>query len=285
MALVTLKTILKDSIAEKYAVGAFNTANHSTAEAILTAGEEANLPLIVSIAETHFRYLKLPEFVNYLKGRIKGLKVPVALHLDHGMSFETVQRALDLGFSSVMIDGSTLPLAENIELTSKVARLASRYGASVEAELGHVRGGEGDLRGGTSADPTAYTDPKQAVRFVAETGVDALAIAIGTVHGPYRGEPNLDFELLRKIRQLVSIPLVLHGGSGLSDEDFRKAVSLGINKVNFFTAFSLAAAEEIKRVVSEKMPVGYQDLTLAAEEKIKEMVLRQLEVFGTKPLK
>ncbi|HHY10865.1 MAG TPA: class II fructose-bisphosphate aldolase [Firmicutes bacterium] len=284
MALVTLKTILKDSIEGKYAVGAFNTTNHSTAEAILAASEEANLPVIISIAETHFRYLNLPEFVRYLKNRIEGVKTPIALHLDHGMSLAAVQRALDLGFSSVMIDGSTLPLRENIELTSQVVQLAARYGASVEAELGHVGGGEGDLRGGTSADPQAYTVPKQAAKFVEETGIDALAIAIGTVHGPYRGEPDLDFELLKEIRSLISIPLVLHGGSGLSEADFRQAVFLGINKINFFTAYALAAAEEIKRVVNDKMPVGYQDLTFAAEKRIKEMVLRQMEIFGTKPL-
>ena len=284
MALVTLKDILRNTRTDRYAVGSFNAANHSMAEAILTVSEESGLPVILSVAEVHFRYLNLPHFVQYLQKRIDGMQTPVALHLDHGLSLESVQRGLDLGFSSVMIDASNLPYRDNVGLTASVVACASGYGASVEAELGMVGGGEGNLEQGTSADPEVYTDPGQAASFVAETGVDALAVAIGTVHGPYKGKPALDLKRLEEIRSLVGVPLVLHGGSGLSDLDFRQAVSSGISKINFFTEASLEAASTIRTLLNKGTPVGYPDLTHAAEARIREIVREQMRIFGTRPL-
>ena len=285
MALVTLEEILRSTRKEKYAVGSFNAANHSMAEAILSVSEELGLPVILGLAEVQFRYVDLERFVPYLRQRIEGMATPVALHLDHGLSLETVYRGLDLGFSSVMIDASSFPYEENVALTRQVVRRARSYGASVEAELGQVGGGEGNLEQGTEADAAGYTDPSQARDFVENTGIDALAVSIGTVHGPFKGKPRLDLERLAEIRSLVEVPLVLHGGSGLSEDDFRRAVACGISKINVFTETSLGAAGALRELLAKGTPLGYPDLTTAAEKRIQDIVRGQLRVFGTPALK
>ncbi|HHT91678.1 MAG: class II fructose-bisphosphate aldolase [Bacillota bacterium] len=285
MALVTLEEILRSTRKEKYAVGSFNAANHSMAEAILSVSEELGLPVILGLAEVQFRYVDLERFVPYLRQRIEGMATPVALHLDHGLSLETVYRGLDLGFSSVMIDASSFPYEENVALTRQVVRRARSYGASVEAELGQVGGGEGNLEQGTEADAAGYTDPSQARDFVENTGIDALAVSIGTVHGPFKGKPRLDLERLAEIRSLVEVPLVLHGGSGLSEDDFRRAVACGISKINVFTETSLGAAGALRELLAKGTPLGYPDLTTAAEKRIRDIVRGQLRVFGTPALK
>jgi fructose-bisphosphate aldolase class II len=284
MALVTLEEILRSTRKEKYAVGSFNAANHSMAEAILSVSEELGLPVILGLAEVQFRYVDLERFVSYLHQRIAGMATPVALHLDHGLSLETVYLGLDLGFSSVMIDASSLPYEENVALTGQVVRRARSYGASVEAELGQVGGGEGDLEQGTDADAAGYTDPGQARDFVESTGIDALAVSIGTVHGRFKGKPRLDLERLAEIRSLVEVPLVLHGGSGLSEDDFRRAVAFGISKINVFTETSLGASEALRELLAKGTPLGYPDLTTAAEERIRDIVRGQLRIFGTRAL-
>ena len=284
MALVTLREMLQDAVLGKYAVGSFNATDYSMAEAILEVSEEKGLPVILSVAEVHFRYLDLEHFIPYVRQRIEKMTTPVVLHLDHGLSLETIQRGLELGFSSVMIDASKLPYEDNVKISGKVVELARKYGASVEAELGQVGGGEGDLTAGTAADPQFYTDPEQAASFVKETGIDALAVAIGTVHGPYKGEPHLELELLQEIRSKVAIPLVLHGGSGLSAEQFQQAIACGINKINFFTECSLAAVEEVRNVLVAGQPVSYPDLIQAAKQRIREVVENQMEIFGTRPI-
>lgn len=285
MPLVNLKKVLSESIEKKYAVGSFNAANCQGVEAILAASEEKGTPVILSIAEVHFRYLDLEYFIPYVKNRICQCSVPVVLHLDHGLSFDTCIKAISMGFSSVMFDGSTLPIEENIEITKKLVEIAHVANVSVEAEIGHVGGGEGNLEEGSEVDRSKFTKPEDAVNFVEKTGVDALAIAVGTVHGPYKGTPEIDNELISKIRNSVSVPLVLHGGSGLSDDDFRNAVKSGISKVNFYTAMSIAAVEKIKKILSGPKKVSFPDLTKAATEKINEVVKHQIEVFRTKPLK
>lgn len=285
MALVTLEEILRSTRKEEYAVGSFNAANHSMAEAILSVSEELGLPVILGLAEVQFRYVDLERFVPYLRQRIEGMATPVALHLDHGLSLETVYRGLDLGFSSVMIDASSFPYEENVALTRQVVRRARSYGASVEAELGQVGGGEGNLEQGTEADAAGYTDPSQARDFVENTGIDALAVSIGTVHGPFKGKPRLDLERLAEIRSLVEVPLVLHGGSGLSEDDFRRAVACGISKINVFTETSLGAAGALRELLAKGTPLGYPDLTTAAEKRIRDIVRGQLRVFGTPALK
>ncbi|NMB21685.1 MAG: class II fructose-bisphosphate aldolase [Firmicutes bacterium] len=281
MAIVSLREVLQDAMVKRYAVGSFNAADHSMAEAILEVSEERNVPVILSVAEVHFRYLNLERFIPYLRQRIETMATPVVLHLDHGLSLDTIVRGLDLGFSSVMIDASSLPYEENVALTSKVVELARGFGASVEAELGHVGGGEGNLTDGTEADPSMFTDPKQAAAFVRATGVDALAVAIGTVHGPYKGDPQLDLDLLKEIRSLVDVPLVLHGGSGLSRGHFQSAIANGITKINYFTEGSLAAVEEVRRVLATGTPIGYPDLIGVAKRRVKEIISEQIEIFGT----
>ncbi|QTL98182.1 ketose-bisphosphate aldolase [Iocasia frigidifontis] len=283
--LVSLKEILARSIEEKYAVGAFNVTNHQMVEAIIEAAESTDVPVIINIAEVHFKYLDLKKFLPYLKNRIEASFVPIALHLDHGLSFETVIKAIRLGFSSVMIDASSLPFEENVALTAKVVEAAHAAGISVEAELGHVAGGEGNLDGGTEVNRDTFTHPEEAKKYVAKTGIDALAVAIGTVHGPYKGQPELDFDLLVKLRKEVDIPLVLHGGSGLNDSDFRKAIELGINKVNFYTQNSIQAVEAIYRQIRDtKGKIGFPELTLTAQSEILKQTKKQIELFGTKSL-
>lgn len=286
MALVNLETVLRHSVAENYAVGSFNVANHSMVDAILQAGEQAGLPMIVSLAETHFKYINLEAFVAYLKLMIDQVSVPVALHLDHGTNLETLHWALDNGFSSVMLDASAEPFADNVKLTYQAVKLAQAYGASVEGELVIVGGSEGDSHAVDLPGATAYTEPEQAITFVEETGIHALAIAIGTVHGLYHGKLDLQFDLLGEIRATVGVPLVLHGGSGLSPEIIEKLVQGGINKVNIFTDNSLAATEQIRRklLANSHANLGYPDLVVLAQEKIKEMVLHYMTVFKTQPL-
>ena len=285
MALVTLKEVLKKAVPEKYAVGSFNAADHSVAEAILEVSENLGLPVILGVAEAHFRYVHLESFVPFLRKRIEGLRTPVVLHLDHGLSLDSIRRGLDVGFSSVMIDASSLPYEENASLTRQVVELAQKYGASVEAELGHVAGGEGDLTDGTEPDPNVYTDPEQASSFVEDTGVHALAVAIGTVHGPYKGTPHLDLDLLAEIRSKVEISLVLHGGSGLSKDDFQNAIAKGINKINFFTECSLEAVQAARAVLATGTPMSYPDLIATTKSRVREVVAKQIQIFGTRPLK
>lgn len=283
--LVSLKEILAKSVEEKYAVGAFNVTNHQMVEAIIEAAESKDVPVIINIAEVHFKYLNLKNFLPYLKNRIEASFVPITLHLDHGLSFETVIKAIGMGFSSVMIDASSLPFEENVALTAKVVEAAHAAGISVEAELGHVAGGEGNLDGGTEVNRNTFTRPEEAKEYIAKTGIDALAVAIGTVHGPYKGQPELDFDLLVKLKKEVDIPLVLHGGSGLDDSDFQKAIELGINKVNFYTQNSIQAVEAVSREIEDKKgKVSFPELTLTAQAEILKQTQKQIEVFGTKPL-
>lgn len=281
MALVTLREILKGSVENRYAVGSFNAANHSMAEAILEASEELGTPVILAVAEVHFRYFDLDRFAAYVRRRIEEVKTPVALHLDHGRSTDVVKRCLDLGFSSVMIDASQQPYEDNVRITDSVVQLARTSGASVKAELGCVGGGEGNYVEGSVANRDDFTNPDLVPDFVARTGVDALAVAIGTVHGPYKGQPVLDLERLQEIRRKTDVPLVLHGGSGLSDEDFRNVVASGINKVNFYTECSLAAAAKVAGLIQSGKPVGYPDLTAAGGREVKRIVMKQIGVFGT----
>ncbi len=285
MALVSLNEVLKESVEKKYAVGAFDAAEHGYVEAILEGAEEKGVPVILMLAEGFFNYTDMDKFVPYVLDRINRSPVPVCLHLDHGSTYEVCLKAIHWGFSSVMIDGSSLPYEENVALVKKVVDVAHPIGVSVEAELGHVGGGEGDLRAGSVVDKSLFTRPDEAKRFVAETGVDALAVAIGTVHGRFRGTPEIDLELLQELRAVLDIPLVLHGGSGLTDEDFKNVTANGINKVNFFTGISLASVDAIKKVMEDSEGyLHYQDIVKAGLDAAKEVVMRQIEVFGTEPL-
>lgn len=245
MALLNLKSILEVANQHKFAVGAFNAIDSNFIDAVFAAAKANQSPVIINVAEVHLKYIDLESTSEYIKAKARLSGVPVCLNLDHGLTFNTVERAIKCGFSSVMFDGSSLSYADNIAQTRKVVELCRNYGISVEGELGAVGGDEGGSLE-SSADVALYTNVEQAVEFVHETGIDALAVAIGNTHGKYKGVPKLDFDRLEQIHKVVSVPLVLHGGSGLSVEDFHKTIQRGICKINFFTGMSQAALQSVK---------------------------------------
>ena len=284
MSLITLKEILSGSIEERRAVGGFVTFDYSSTEAIIKAAETANGKAIVMIpwglvAERDNR----EQYLRNTRAMLEESSAPFALHLDHGASFEECMLAIHSGFSSVMYDGSSLPFRENIENTIKVVEAAHACGVSVEAEIGHVGGAEGGalIKEGLSADSSLYTTVEEAVTFAEATGVDALAVAVGTVHGIIKGEPRIDLKRLSDIRNAVKIPLVLHGGSGLDDDTFRSTVENGINKINYFTEMSLTASEAVKEYVrkSGSSPVHMMDITSYAYGELEKLIEKQIRVF------
>lgn len=280
--LATLNDVLIPARKGKYAVGLFNAVNLELARGILEAAELTGSPVIVGTAEVLFPYGPLEEVSYYLIPMAKKAKVPVVVHLDHGLRKETCLKALQLGFSSIMYDCSTDPYDVNVEKVREMAEIAHSYGATIEAELGHVGDNEGSAEGSYHmADPSKfYTDPKQAKDFVEKTGVDALAIAVGTAHGAYKLPPKLDFKRIEEIARTIDIPLVLHGGSGLSDNDFKKAIEKGISKVNIFTDINIAAVEA-EFSAFDSMTKGVIDLIPAAVNAVKNAVIRKLELFGS----
>ena len=272
--LVNLNDVLTP--AGGYAVGLFNTVNLEMARGVLAAAEEQNAPVIIGTAEVLLPYGPLEELSWLLLPMARRAKVPVVVHLDHGLHYETCRRALELGFTSVMYDCSTDPYEENVRKVREMVELAHSYGATEEAELGHV----GDNPGEDSApvSPEAcYTSPEEARDFVEKTGVDALAVAVGTAHGAYRFPPKLDFDRISRIAQAVHVPLVLHGGSGLSDDDFREAVRRGIAKVNIFTDINVAGAQAARQ--NDRSGCGLTDLIPGEVEAMKEAVLTKLRLF------
>ena len=237
MALVTAKDLLTPRVPGR-AVGAFNVHNMEDVQAVVWAAEEMGTPVIVMASESALKYAGVPYIARLVQTAAEQVSVPIALQLDHGHSLEIVKACIQWGFTSVMIDGSRLPFAENVALTRSVVELAHAHGVSVEAELGRVGGKEDDLE---VADRDAYlTDPGQAVEFVEQTGIDILAPAVGTAHGLYKGEPRLDFARLREIAARVDVPLVLHGGSVLPAETVRETIRCGIAKVNIGTDLKYA---------------------------------------------
>ncbi|WP_122643056.1 class II fructose-bisphosphate aldolase [Luxibacter massiliensis] len=277
MPLVNLRTILKGCVEKHTAVGAFDVLDHTFAEAAIEAAQETNTPIIIMVGD--FEGPDYDNFYPYLTQRLKRASVPVCLHFDHGESFERCMLAIRRGCTSVMIDGSALPFEENVALTKKVVEAAHACGVDVEGELGCIGSGAGTIEGGQEG---SYTDPQLALEFVRLTGVDALAVGIGTVHGVYRGEPKLDFPRLEEIRKLVDIPLVLHGGSGLSTEDFRQAIRSGINKINAFTGLSIAVADAVRRKANEAGPgINVVPLIQAATQTGIQEIKRHIKIFQT----
>ena len=280
--LVNMNEVLKPAQQGKYAIGLFNAVNLELARGIIAAAEQSRSPVIMGTAEVLLPYGPLEEVSYYLIPMAKKANVPVVVHLDHGLNKETCIKALDLGFSSIMYDCSTDPYEVNVEKVREMAEIAHSYGATIEGELGHVGDNEGSAEGSSHlADPSKYfTDPKLAKDFVEKTKVDALAIAVGNAHGAYKLPPKLDFARIEKIRKTIDVPLVLHGGSGLTDNDFRKAIELGISKVNIFTDINIAAVKaEFRQFTS--MDKGVIDLIPAAVEAIKQEVLKKLELFSS----
>ena len=282
MALISLADGLKHARANGYALGAFNVLDSHFLRALFAAARQENSPFIINIAEVHFKYVSLDSLVEAVKFEAARHDIPVVLNLDHGLHFEAVVRALRLGFSSVMFDGSTLEYEENILQTREVVKMCHAVGVSVEAELGAVGGDEGGALYG-HADESLFTDPMMARDFVDRTGIDALAVAIGNAHGKYKGEPVLDLPRLDALRQQAAIPLVLHGGSGISNDDFKRAIELGIHKINFYTGMSQAALSAVETRIANRQPLydEFAELLLAIEEAITDTVSEQMRIFGS----
>ena len=288
--LVTMKQILEEAKKGRYAVGAFNAPNLETVQAVIEAAEELNVPVILQHAELHEDLIPLEEIGPIMLDYARRASVPVCVHLDHGSSYDVLLKAMKMGFTSVMIDASTLPYEENVAITKEICKAAHALDVSVEAELGAMFNSEiGSGREAMTAETvedtnSMYTDPKMAKDFVEKTGVDALAIAFGTVHGVYTVKPVLDLDRVSLIMDAVNIPLVMHGGSGVSDEDTRAAINNGITKINYYTYGTMAGANYVRNYLSTKgadEKIFYHDIINEAKKGIKEDVKKAMTVFAT----
>lgn len=276
MALVKMKDLLKRAEEKNIGCGAFSVGNMEMVKGAIRAAEELNTPIILQIAEVRLKNSPLHLMGPMMVQAAKEAKVDVAVHLDHGLTFETVDKALELGFTSVMLDASTLPFEENIAKVKTVVEKARKYGATVEAELGLV-GGSVD---GSCDHGIRCTDPDDAVVYARETGIDALAVAIGNAHGNYPVAPTLAFDVLEKIHEKVDIPLVLHGGSGITDKDFQRAISLGIRKVNIATASFNSLTAHVEKYMASTDKHNFFDLNEAMVQGTYENVKRHILVFN-----
>ncbi|MBQ8305350.1 MAG: class II fructose-bisphosphate aldolase [Blautia sp.] len=276
--LVNMKDILEDARTNQYAIGYFNAVNVEMARAVIETAEELHAPVIVGTAEVLLPAMPLELVAAYLIPMAKKASVPVAVHYDHGLTFDKCMEALKLGFTSIMYDCSTASYEENLSGVAEMVRICHAMGATVEGELGHVGDNEGE---GKLAKPSDYfTDPEQALDFVDKTGIDALAVAVGNAHGDYRFPPKLDFDRISRISKLTDLPLVLHGGSGLSDDDFREAARRGICKVNIFTDLDKAGRAGIDRGI-EAGAHTLMNLIPYEIEAMKEVVRNKIKLFGS----
>lgn len=273
--LVTLNDVLPKARDGHYAVGLFNTTDTDMLQAVIEAAEETRSPVIIGTAEVLLPYGELQLIAPAILARAKAASVPVVMHYDHGLTFDRCIEALKLGFSSIMFDGSIHEYSENIAQTREIVKIAHSFGASVEGEIGHVGNADSD----DGDDSALYTTPKQALDYIADTGVDALAIAIGTAHGAYKKKPKLDFVRLQEIRQATETPLVLHGGSGLTDLDFKTAIKDGIAKMNIFTDLCLAGERAMKKCSEEG--IGYLAARNCKVEEIKKEVIKKMTLFDS----
>ena len=273
--LVNLNEVLKKAQKGKYAVGLFNTTDTDMLQAVIEAAEESNSPVILGTAEVLLPYGELKLIAPSVIAAAKRAKVPVVVHYDHGLTFDRCIEALKLGFSSIMFDGSAKPYEQNIAETREMVKIAHAFGATVEGEIGHV--GEAAKEDNLLTD--MYTTPEEAKAYLDATGVDALAVAIGSAHGVYKKKPMLNIERLKEISSAVKVPLVLHGGSGLSDDDFKNTIRNGIAKVNIFTDLCLAGERAMKDGLEKKL--GYLETRNLKVEYIKEVVKHKMSLFGS----
>lgn len=281
--LIPLKEMMQAARAGRYAVGAFNCLSLENVSGAIAAAERLHSPIILQLAEVQFADAPPELMAPLLLQAARRASIPVTVHLDHGQSLETCVKALMLGFNSVMFDGAALPFAQNVETTSRVVQIARAAGADIEAELGRVGdtgfgGGEGT---GTASDDDPYTDPEEAAQFVAQTGIDALAIAIGNRHGRYRSTPQLSIDRLQQIARHTDLPLVLHGGSGTSEADFRACAANGICKINVATAMQMAVAERIRAYVAATPDPDYMTMKRLAVEASHDCVAAHIELFSS----
>lgn len=278
--LVSGREILEDAHKNNYAVGAFNVNNMEIVQAIIEAAEETNSPVILQASQGGIKYAGVEYIAELGKIAARNATVPVAVHLDHGTDFDQVMLCIRHGFSSVMIDGSRFDLEENIAITKKVIEVAHAVGVSVEAELGKIGGTEDNIT--VDERDATFTSPEEAKRFVEETNVDSLAIAVGTAHGPYKGEPKIDFDRIKTIKELVNIPLVLHGSSGVPAASIEKAVSAGINKINIDTDLRIAFTDAVKDFIRENPDsIDPRKILGPAKEAMKQVIIEKMHLFGS----
>lgn len=276
--LVNLNDILPKAQKEHYAVGLFNTTDTDMLEAAIAAAEELRAPIIIGTAEVLLPHGELKLIAPSIIAAAKRATVPVVVHYDHGLTFDRCIEALQLGFSSIMFDGSTGDYETNLKETAEIVKIAHSMGASVEGEIGHIGANDGSAEGDGAGDHSIYTEPAEAKAYAEATGVDALAIAIGTAHGAYKSKPKLDIGRLAEIRKSIDTPLVLHGGSGLSDDDFKNTIKEGIAKVNIFTDLCLAGAEAMKQGLEKGL--DYLAIRNLKVELIKQAVMKKMKLFG-----
>ena len=283
--LVNLKEILALAESKGIAVGAFNAAGLECIEAIFAAAEALDMPFVLMFAQLHEPWMHLKTIGPIMVDVAKKSPVPVCVMLDHGEDLDYLKQALDLGFTAIMYDGSTLPYEENVENTKQAVALARQYGASVEAELGSMgrrEYGAGN-HSGDEDETKIYTDPQLAKAFVEATGVDALACSFGTTHGIFLKAPKLDFDVVRNVRKLTNIPIVMHGASGVSTEDLHRSIDAGVSKINYYTYMDKAggaAAAAALREIPEGRPIFFSTLMRAGREAMREDVLKAMKVFA-----
>lgn len=280
MPLVSMNEMLQKAKAGKYAVGQFNVNNLEFLQAIMEASEEENSPVILGISEGAMKYMGLDYTVAMVKAAAEKSDLPIALHLDHGSSFEVAMKVIRAGFSSVMFDGSHYSYEENVIITKKVVDTAHAMGVSVEGELGTIGGTEDELS--VDEESARLANPQEAIRFYKETNVDALAIAVGSAHGLYKGEPKLHYDIIEAVSNEIDIPLVLHGGSGIPDESIRKSISFGIGKINVNTENQVAFTNKIREILAKDQNVYDPRKYIGpAREEIKKTVRGKIQLFGS----
>ena len=279
MALVTSKELMLDAQKNHYAIGAFNVENMEMVQAVIAAAEELRSPVILQTTPGTLKYASPEMYYANVAAAAKAATVPVVMHLDHGSSFELAMRCFRTGYTSIMIDGSQKDFEENIALTKSVVDACHAGGVPVEAELGKVGGKEDDLDGGEG---NGYTVPEEAAEFVARTGVDFLAVAIGTAHGVYKGIPKLDVERVSRIARLVDVPLVLHGTSGVPDETVRECIARGMCKVNYATDLRIAFTDGVKEYLQQNPNASDpKKYSAVGREKVKQYVMQKIKVCGS----
>lgn len=280
--LASLKEVMEMANQGGYAIGAFNTPNLECLLAVIHNAEEMNVPVIISHAQLHEEIAPLDDIGPLMVYAAKNAKIKVCVHLDHGEDLDYLERALKIGFTSVMYDGSLYSYEENVANTKKAVELAARYNADVEAEIGVMGGREAGAADNGAKVEDMYTDPDVAAKFVEETGIDALAASFGTAHGLYKAAPKLDFERIEQICAKTGIPLVMHGGSGVSPEDYRKAIAKGVRKINYYSYMSNAGVKAAKELLGAQDVTYYHDIAMAAQKAMKADVLKAMNVFYAK---
>ena len=273
--LVNLKEILAIAEERKSAVGAFNTPNLECLLAVIDAAQKLGTPVIISHAELHESISPLEKIGPVMVQAAEKASVPVCVQLDHGETLEYIERSLEIGFTGIMYDGSLLPYEDNLVNTKKAVAMAKNYNAGVEAELGAMPSREG----GEASSGPVYTDPAQAVDFCRETGIDALAPSFGTAHGIYKAKPMLDLERVRIIAEKTGLPLVMHGGSGVSEEDYRRAIRAGIRKINYYTYMSNAGSRAVRDLLAKEDVTFFHDLAFAAQKAMQADAEKAMNVF------